>query len=76
MDSSTLPTVLNDQTALQSSLDSFNYDSKSFFDGKLSADDLETILRDAGDVCPATEETSQVTTCMFSLLGSWAKVLF
>ncbi|CAG9533747.1 unnamed protein product [Cercopithifilaria johnstoni] len=62
IDSSTLPTVLSDPTTLQSSLDSFNYDSKSFFDEKFSADDLDTILQDAGSVCLAAEETSQIAS--------------
>uniref|UniRef100_A0A2K6W2N0 Protein, SNF2 family n=2 Tax=Onchocerca TaxID=6281 RepID=A0A2K6W2N0_ONCVO len=60
IDSSTLPTVLNDPTTLQSSLDSFNYDNKSFFDEKFSADDLDTILQDTGGVCLATDDTSQI----------------
>ncbi|KAM3726005.1 Transcriptional regulator ATRX [Dirofilaria immitis] len=62
IDSSTLPTVLNDPTALQSSLDSFNYDSKSFFDEKFSADDFDTILQDTGGVCLVGEETSQIAS--------------
>nr|CRZ23838.1 BMA-RAD-26 [Brugia malayi] len=60
IDSSTLPTVLSDPTTLQSSLDSFSYDSKSFFDEKFSADDLDTILQDTGGMCLAVEETSQI----------------
>uniref|UniRef100_A0A158Q801 Helicase ARIP4 n=1 Tax=Elaeophora elaphi TaxID=1147741 RepID=A0A158Q801_9BILA len=68
IDSSTLPTVLNDPTTLQSSLDSFNCDSKSFFDEKFSADDLDTILQDTGSVCLAAEEASQIA-CMLSLIA-------
>uniref|UniRef100_A0A915PBJ3 Uncharacterized protein n=1 Tax=Setaria digitata TaxID=48799 RepID=A0A915PBJ3_9BILA len=60
IDSSALPTVLNDPTTLQSSLDSFSYDSKSFFDEKFSAADLDTILQDTGNVCLAVEETSRI----------------
>lgn len=69
IDPSALPTVLSDPAALQSSLDSFNYDSKSFFDEKISADDLDTILRDTGGVCLAAEEASQIA-CMLSLIAS------
>lgn len=73
IDSSTLPAVLSDPTTLQSSLDTFNYDSKSFFDEKFSADDLDTILQDTGNVSLAVEEASQVA-CTLSLIGSKPKL--
>ncbi|VDN25165.1 unnamed protein product [Gongylonema pulchrum] len=71
IDPSTLPSALNDPATLQTSLDNFNYDSKSFFDEKFSAADLDTILQDTSGTSPLVEEACQmVPLCMSPLLLS------